>query len=145
MIRKWATALLLLPVLGAFEPAQAQDPIRDDKRAYSSTAKDRAYIAARCAALYSEMAQFTREANSALADTKASEAMEFLKRVAPPSESVFLQWSSEYGAQLARQENPSTSSLGKDYEACAGVLALIRKGDKMSGYSRDELKYLMGG
>ena len=145
MICMWATALLLLPVLGAFEPAQAQDLIRDDKRAYSSTAKDRAYIAARCAALYSEAAQVARAENRALADTKASEAMEFLKRVDPPSESVFLQWSSEYRAKLARQENVATSLLGKDYEACAGVLLLIRDGDKMSGYSRDELKYLMGG
>ena len=145
MIRIWATVLLFLPVLGAFDSARAQAPILNDDRAYSSATSDRAYIAARCAALYTELAQFALDQDRAFANTKTSEAKEFLKRVVPPLESVFLEWSTQYRAQLARPEDPATSSLGKDINACAGVLALIRKGDNMSNYNRDELKYLMGG
>jgi hypothetical protein len=102
MTRIWAAILLLLPMLGGSGLVQAQSPIRDDDRAYSGTAQDRAYIAARCAALYSEMAQVASAQDKALAQTKASEAREFLKRTSKPDESVFLQWSGEYRAQIAR-------------------------------------------
>ena len=145
MIRIWATTLLLISVLCAFESAQAQAPIRDDARAYSRATADRAYIAARCAALYSEMGQFLLDQDSAVANAKMSAAKEFLKRVVPPLENVFVQWSTRYRAQLARQEDPATSLFGKDYVACGAVLLLIREGDKMDTYNHAGLRYLMGG
>ena len=145
MHRIGAIALLLFPILGARESAQAQTPIRDDARAYSGATGDRAYIAARCAALYSEMGLFLLDSDSATANAKVSEAKEFLKRVIPPSQDVFFDWSPRYRAAFARQEDPATSLFGKDYIACGGILALIRDGDRMDRYSHAALRYLMRG
>jgi hypothetical protein len=80
-----------------------------------------------------------------LATAKSSEAGGFLKRVPAPPENVFLEWSAQYRRELAKMPKPETSLFGKDYEACSGVLQLIRGGDNLGKYSRDELMYLMGG
>jgi hypothetical protein len=139
-----AAGLLMLAIL-APRRVDGQKPIRDDDRAYSKVAENRGYVAARCAALYSEMAQATAGQQDSVAAAKASESRDFLKRVPDPPENVFLEWSSEYRARLTKESNPEASLWGKDYEACSGVLHLIRGGDNMAKYSRRELRYLMGG
>lgn len=136
--------LLLLAICAPLR-VDAQKPIRDDDRAYSQASENRGYVAARCAALYSEFAQEIIGANDRLSAVKESEAYEFLKRVPNPLETVFLDWSGLYKAQFAQQSDPNTPLWGKDYKACSGVLLLIRTGDNLGKYSRRELRYLMGG
>jgi hypothetical protein len=135
---------LVISATCAFSNAvEGQKALRDDDRAYSNTIDDRRYVAARCAALYSEIAQSIAVEQPNLASAKSSAAHEFLKRVPNPSKDVFLSWSREYKKQVAKQNH--APRWHSDYEACSGVLALIREGDNLAKYSRDDLRYLMGG
>jgi hypothetical protein len=93
--------------------------------------------------LYSEIAQSIAVEQPNLASAKSSADHEFLKRVLNPSKDVFLSWSREYKKQVAKQNH--APRWHSDYEACSGVLALIREGDNLAKYSRDDLRYLMGG
>lgn len=156
MLKAYVWKAALLALLFAHAPCRqllAQKPLVDDDRAYSSTAASRGYVAARCAALYTEFAQELAGDTSSAAVEKAKEkaaaAHDFLRRVSPPQENVFLQWSGEYRArmsQLPRDPVRIAKTLwGQDYDACGGVLGLIRDGDHMERYNRRELRYLMGG
>ena len=127
--------------------AYAQKALIDDERAYSAKDGDRAYVAARCAALYMKMAEGVATTNDTLSKRKASEAREFLRRLPPPPESVFLEWSTVYGRDMAKSEAnlilPAKTLYGRDYATvCASTLLIIRDGDHMGKYSRAELKYL---
>lgn len=137
-------ALLPLAVCAFSREAEGQKSLRDDDRAYSNAMADRRYVAARCAALYSEIAQTIVGDEGAFA-AKSSEAREFLKRVPQPQEDVLLRWSSEYRARLIEPNNPGASLWQTDYEACRAILLIIRDGDNMTKYTRQELRYLMGG
>ena len=124
---------------------EGQKPLIDDGRSYSNAPDDRRYVAGRCAALYSEVAQTIAIEQPNMATAKSSDAREFLKRLPNPSEDTFLSWSREYKALLAAQTEAATTLWHSDYNACSGVLALIRSGDHFAKYTRDELRYLMGG
>lgn len=118
--------------------------IRDDKRSYSTSTTDRGYVAARCAALYSEIAQSVASEQPDFALAKASDSHQFLQRLPNPPEDVFLTWSTEYRKLLPVESSSATTLWHNDYEACAGILGLIRSGDNMAKYTHDELRYLMG-
>ena len=131
---------------GAFaSAAESQTALRDDNRSYSASISDRRYVAARCAGLYSEIAQSLASEQPSVSTAKAADARTFLERVQNPAEDVFLSWSSEYRKLLSTQSETATTLWHSDYEACSGILALIRQGDNLAKYSRDELRYLMGG
>src|SRR6266404_5120164 len=145
-MRNTVVAGLLLLAMCAFSTeAEGQKPLRDDDRAYSNAIEDRRYVAARCAALYSEIAQTIVGDQGGVAAAKLSEAGEFLKRVPEPAEDVLLKWSSAYKKRLAEQNNAGTALWHADYEACHAMLILIREGDNTTKYTRRELRYLMGG
>jgi len=145
-MRNTVVAGLLLLAMCAFSAeAEGQKPLRDDDRAYSNAIEDRRYVAARCAALYSEIAQTIVGDQGGVAAAKLSEAGEFLKRVPEPAEDVLFKWSSEYRKRLPEQTTPGVSLWQADYEACGATLRLIRNGDNITKYTRRELRYLMGG
>jgi hypothetical protein len=125
--------------------AIAQKPLIDDDRAYSAKTPDRAYIGARCAALYLGFAESMMAADRVGAKRLGDEAKAFSRRVPNPPESVFLEWASAYGERFAREELPEQSLTGKDYNVCSGTLMLIRDGDHIERYTRAELKFLFGG
>lgn len=131
---------------GAFaSAAESQTALRDDNRSYSASTSDRRYVGARCAALYSEIAQSIALEQPSVSTAKAADARTLLERVQHPAEDVFFSWSSEYKKLLSTQSETATTLWHSDYEACSGILALIRQGDNLAKYSRDELRYLMGG
>ena len=138
-------ALLLLAMCAFSRETEGQKALRDDDRAYSNAMEDRRYVAARCAALYSEIAQTIIGDEGGVAAAKLSEAHEFLKRVPEPAEDVLFKWSSAYKKRLAEPNNPGTALWHADYEACRAILLLIRGGDNITKYTRQELRYLMGG
>lgn len=141
----WFTALPAIVVLVGCANPEEDKPLREDDRAYSTSVDDRAYVAARCAALYSATAQTLVVQDTDLAETKQSEAAAFLGRVAHTPQDVFFHWSTEYRERLHRQEDPATTLLGKDYDACSAILILIRNGDKLEERTPAELKFIIGG
>lgn len=127
------------------QPASsASTLLRNDDRAYSPSDADRRYVGMRCAALYSEIAQAT-VGEPGLAQTKTAEMAEFLGRVTPPDQPLFFAWSATYKDRIHADSLADTASWRKDYEACSGLLLIIRDGDHLTRYSRDALRYLMGG
>jgi hypothetical protein len=141
-------AALVLAAMFTGREANAQRALVDDDRAYSAREPDRAYISARCAALYLNVAESAAGTNDSLYKKKGAEAMEFLHRV-PPSvspESVFLDWSNRYG-QSMKESDPrdlGKSLWAKDYRVCSPTLDVIRGGDRLGKYSRAELRFLFG-
>ncbi len=145
-MRRIVTAGLIVVASGTLSiRVEGQKPLIDDDRSYSNALAARRYVAGRCAALYSEIAQTIAVEQPSMATAKSSDAHEFLKRVPNAAEDTFLNWSREYRALLEAHTEPATTRWHSDYNACSGVLALMRSGENVAKYTRDELMYLMGG